>query len=80
MRCTSRCSICVSGRCGMNRSALRSAEQAVDDRVDDQRADLQAQLPVELLGLEQVEAGRVRQRVDELGVGELLDVRDARLR
>jgi hypothetical protein len=52
------------------------AEQAVDDRVDDQRADLEAQLPVELLGLEQVEAGRVRQRVDELAVGELLDVRD----
>ena len=58
---------------------IRAAEQAVDDRVDDQRTDLQAELPVQLLGLEQVEAGRVRQAVDEFAVGQLLDVGDADL-
>ena len=50
-------------------------QQAVHDRIDDERADLQTKLPVKLLGLEQIEAGWVGQRMDELAVGKLLDVR-----
>jgi hypothetical protein len=45
----------------MNRSELLPAQQPIDDRINNQRADFQAQLPVQLLGLEQIEAGRVRQ-------------------
>ena len=37
---------------------IAPAQQPIDDRINDQRADFQAKLPIQLLGLEQIEAGR----------------------
>ncbi len=39
---------------------IAAAQQAIDDRVNDQRADFETKLAVQLLGLEQVEAGGIR--------------------
>jgi hypothetical protein len=61
---------------GDEQVGIRPAEKAVDDRVDDQRGNFQAKLPIELLGLEQIEAGGIGQGVNEFAVGQLLDVGD----
>src|SRR5439155_17520375 len=55
---------------------VRSAQQAIDDRINNQGADFQTELPIQLLRLEQIKAGRIGQRVNKLAVSELLNVGD----
>jgi hypothetical protein len=47
---------------------IAPAQQPIDDRINNQRADLQTKLPVQLLGLEQIKTGRIRQRMNEFAV------------
>ena len=61
---------------GDEQIGIGPTEQAVNNRVDNERADFQTKLSVQLLGPQEVKAGRVRQRVNELAVGELFDIRD----
>src|SRR5206468_353411 len=51
----------------------------IDDRINDQRRDLQTELSLKLLRFEKVEASRIRERMDELRIGQLLDVGNAHL-
>ena len=58
---------------GDEQVGVGAAEEAVDNWVDDERADFQTELPLERSSCQQVEAGRIGQRVNEFAVSQLLD-------